>query len=134
MTIGEFIGWMMAFLLFFVIIAFVCLWVEYTGKKQKIKEQEEFIEELLGSTHSLEEDNKRLLREYEYSHHRYNNLLNDYWDSLDEIEELQNKTQENQNTQEIKEAVKYAMKSAHPDNGGDAKDFMKFRELYNKIK
>ena len=36
--------------------------------------------------------------------------------------------------EELKEAVKYAMKSAHPDNGGDAKDFMKFRELYNKIK
>lgn len=35
---------------------------------------------------------------------------------------------------EVKEAVKYAMKSAHPDNGGDAKDFMKFRGLYNKIK
>ena len=35
---------------------------------------------------------------------------------------------------EVKEAVKYAMKSAHPDNDGDAKDFMKFRELYNKIK
>ena len=35
---------------------------------------------------------------------------------------------------EVKEAVKYAMKSAHPDNGGDANDFMKFRELYNKIK
>lgn len=35
---------------------------------------------------------------------------------------------------EVKEAVKYAMKSAHPDNGGGAKDFMKFRELYNKIK
>lgn len=35
---------------------------------------------------------------------------------------------------EVKEAVKYAMKSAHPDNGGDAKDFMKFRKLYNKIK
>lgn len=35
---------------------------------------------------------------------------------------------------EVKEAVKYAMKSAHPDNGGDAKDFVKFRELYNKIK
>lgn len=35
---------------------------------------------------------------------------------------------------EVKEAVKYAMESAHPDNGGDAKDFMKFRELYNKIK
>ena len=35
---------------------------------------------------------------------------------------------------EVKEVVKYAMKSAHPDNGGDVKDFMKFRELYNKIK
>ena len=35
---------------------------------------------------------------------------------------------------EVKEAVKYAMKSAHPDNGGDAKDFMKFRESYNMIK
>lgn len=35
---------------------------------------------------------------------------------------------------EVKEAVKYAMKSAHPDNGGDSKNFMKFRELYNKIK
>lgn len=44
------------------------------------------------------------------------------------------KTSLSKESPEIKEAVKYAMKSAHPDNGGDAKDFMKFRELYNKIK
>lgn len=42
--------------------------------------------------------------------------------------------QQHKESPEIKEAVKYAMKSAHPDNGGDAQDFMKFRELYNKIK
>jgi predicted nuclease with TOPRIM domain len=42
--------------------------------------------------------------------------------------------QRHKGSPEVKEAVKYAMKSAHPDNGGDAKDFMKFRELYNKIK
>lgn len=34
----------------------------------------------------------------------------------------------------IKEAVKYAMKKAHPDNGGSSEEFYKFRELYNKIK
>ena len=44
------------------------------------------------------------------------------------------KWESKQMSPEVKEAVKYAMKSAHPDNGGDAKDFMKFRELYNKIK
>ena len=43
-------------------------------------------------------------------------------------------TQGHKESPEVKEAVKYAMKSAHPDNGGDAKDFVKFRELYNKIK
>lgn len=35
---------------------------------------------------------------------------------------------------DIKEAVKYAMKKSHPDNGGSSDDFNKFRELYNKIK
>ena len=43
-------------------------------------------------------------------------------------------TQGHKESPEVKEVVKYAMKSAHPDNGGDVKDFMKFRELYNKIK
>lgn len=38
------------------------------------------------------------------------------------------------NNQEIIEAVKYAMKKSHPDNGGNAEDFKKYRELYNKIK
>ena len=35
---------------------------------------------------------------------------------------------------DIKEAVKYAMKKSHPENGGSSDDFNKFRELYNKIK
>ena len=32
------------------------------------------------------------------------------------------------------EAVKYAMKKAHPDNGGKQEDFIKFNNLYNKIR
>lgn len=39
-----------------------------------------------------------------------------------------------QSNQEIIEAVKYAMKKSHPDNGGSAEDFKKYRELYNRIK
>lgn len=39
----------------------------------------------------------------------------------------------NSKDQEIIEAVKYAMKMSHPDNNGNAEDFMKFRKLYKKI-
>lgn len=35
--------------------------------------------------------------------------------------------------QEIVEAVKFAMKAAHPDNGGTATDFIRFRKLYNEM-
>lgn len=38
------------------------------------------------------------------------------------------------NNQQILDAVKYAMKKSHPDNGGNAEDFKKFRELYNSMK
>lgn len=34
---------------------------------------------------------------------------------------------------DVKDAVKYAMKKSHPDNGGSADDFRKFRELYEKM-
>ena len=32
------------------------------------------------------------------------------------------------------EAVKYAVKKAHPDSGGNEKDFIKFKECYNELK
>lgn len=31
-------------------------------------------------------------------------------------------------------AVKYAMTKAHPDNGGKQEDFIKFRQVYEKLK
>lgn len=34
---------------------------------------------------------------------------------------------------EIEEAVHYAMVKAHPDNGGNQEDFIKFRKLYERI-
>ena len=35
---------------------------------------------------------------------------------------------------EIQDAVKYAMVHSHPDNGGSAAEFDKYRKLYNRIK
>lgn len=35
---------------------------------------------------------------------------------------------------DIKEAVKFAMKKSHPDNGGSAEEFDKFRKLYERMK
>lgn len=53
------------------------------------------------------------------------------------MEQTKNKHQNNSQNiynSDIKEAVKYAMKKSHPDNGGSSDEFNKFRELYNKIK
>lgn len=36
-------------------------------------------------------------------------------------------------TPDIKEAVHYAMVKAHPDNGGKQEDFVKFRNLYERM-
>ena len=35
---------------------------------------------------------------------------------------------------DIQDAVKYAMKYAHPDNGGKNEDFQRFRKLYESMK
>lgn len=35
--------------------------------------------------------------------------------------------------EDVIEAVKYAMKKAHPDNGGTSEEFRKFRQLYTEL-
>ncbi|AXF52279.1 MAG: DnaJ domain-containing protein [Caudoviricetes sp.] len=37
-------------------------------------------------------------------------------------------------SEEIKEAVRYAMVKAHPDNGGKQEDFIRFQECYKRLK
>lgn len=57
-----------------------------------------------------------------YSANEINNFL---------IRELRDKKSEI--PKGIKEAVRYAMIKAHPDNGGSSDDFQKFRNLYEKL-
>lgn len=35
---------------------------------------------------------------------------------------------------EVLDAVKYAVKYSHPDNGGNQNDFIKFKRVYDKLK
>ena len=40
----------------------------------------------------------------------------------------------NNNNKDVLDAIKIAIKVSHPDNGGRSEDFIKYRNLYNKIK
>lgn len=51
------------------------------------------------------------------------------------IQELKYNERKYNYDKEILDAVKFAMKSAHPDNiGGSQEKFIKYRNLYNKLK
>lgn len=45
-----------------------------------------------------------------------------------------NKSKSTPMASEIQEAIHYAMLKAHPDNGGKQEDFIKFRNLYERVK
>lgn len=36
-------------------------------------------------------------------------------------------------SQDIVDAVRYAMKKSHPDNGGNAEDFVRFKKCYEEL-
>lgn len=59
-------------------------------------------------------------------------------DKMSFMADANNKEHDTYNKEEtrsdVKDAVKYAMKKSHPDNGGSADDFRKFRELYEEMK
>lgn len=62
------------------------------------------------------------------------NLILDKMELISNIGNTENNTYNKEETRsDIHEAIKYAMKKSHPDNGGNASDFRKFRELYKEI-
>lgn len=52
---------------------------------------------------------------------------------IDRYESIERFNAEIKIPQGTMEAVKYAMTRAHPDNGGKEEDFIKFREVYEKL-
>ena len=106
-------GTNMSLLLIIVVLAMAlfCMWELLIDKKNKIE--------------ALEVDISTL--EHRIDSYR---IANDF---LKNTVNIIDKYKVNNNHQ-ILEAVKYAMKKSHPDNGGNAEDFKKFRDLYNSMK
>lgn len=87
---------------------------------------------------------KNAEREAAYLRSAYNFYYDNYARLSKQLEQLKAQLNRQNNTynycnnqtnnQEIIEAVKYAMKKSHPDNGGNTEDFKKYRELYNRVK
>lgn len=62
------------------------------------------------------------------------NLILDKIAFMSNANAVENGTYNEEETRsDVKDAVKYAMKKSHPDNGGSADDFRKFRELYEEM-
>lgn len=62
------------------------------------------------------------------------NLILDKMSFMSDANDKENGTYNKEETRsDVKDAVKYAMKKSHPDNGGSADDFRKFRELYEEM-
>ena len=62
------------------------------------------------------------------------NLILDKMSFMADANNKENDTYNKEETRsDVKDAVKYAMKKSHPDNGGSADDFRKFRELYEEM-
>lgn len=62
------------------------------------------------------------------------NLILDKMLFMADANDKENTTYNKEETRsDIRDAVKYAMKKSHPDNGGSADDFRKFRELYEEM-
>ena len=117
------------------------MWMErFLLKKQgktyeKVKEANLELKDML---YSIEEnrDYYKLLSDNYYDQITRLKRLNYLLEEKVKILETQSHTTTqhiNPADQEIIEAVKYAMKMSHPDNNGNAEDFMKFRKLYKEI-
>lgn len=60
----------------------------------------------------------------------------DYWQLIKDVTKEMEKKKYNINTSvstDAIRAVKYAMKHAHPDNGGNAEDFIRFQKCYEEL-
>ncbi|ASM69707.1 hypothetical protein [Blautia hansenii] len=103
----------------------------------QIKKQERQKDDWQMLAEDAEREAARLRSGYNFYYDNYARLSK----QLEQLKEQMNRQNDTYNScnsqinnQEIIEAVKYAMKKSHPDNGGNAEDFKKYRELYNRIK
>lgn len=90
-----------------------------------ILKQRKQIKELKAEKETIEHSNERW-------ENFYKSRISSLQGQIDRLSKM--KTIQNPNLpKDAIQAVEYAMKHAHPDNGGSAEDFMKFQKCYEEL-
>lgn len=84
----------------------------------------------------LEGENSALFYKYNHYKDRYLETERANWQLKSALEFYQRPDIKGgiEINEDVKQAIKFAMIKSHPDKGGKTEDFIKFRELYNKLK
>lgn len=93
------------------LVIVLCLRIEEIQKDKK---------KILADKQGLEVELKAF--KYAYTNLKYKQNKNTYTSYIDGI------------SKDTLEAVKYAMNKAHPDNGGDAEKFMRYKKCYDELR
>lgn len=106
----------------------------FSKKKRRIQELEDKIRRLENDF----EISEKLRRELEQENERVRNeiwCVRDRNDQLNKAIEWYEKAKFSSTPipKGVIEAVKYAMKHAHPDNGGNPEDFIRFQKCYEEL-
>lgn len=102
------------------IVSFVIFQLVFLALRQRFKIKE------------LEQEKTRIEHSNIIFENMYRNQISLLQGQIDEL--LKMRIKENRNIPHgTIEAVKYAMKHAHPDNGGNAEDFIKFKKCYEEL-
>lgn len=80
----------------------------------------------------LEQEKERIERSNMIFESMYKNQINMLQLRIDELLKMKSRGNSNIPTETI-QVVKYAMKHAHPDNGGNAEDFIRFQKCYEEL-
>ena len=85
-------------------------------------------------TYQLNEASKTNTYESSYYRQKYEEAVSVILSLRSQLSAYRNSNSYNYNyDSDVKDAIKYAMKKSHPDNGGTKEDFIKFNALYEKI-
>ena len=82
---------------------------------------------LYGDRRDLKEENKELKKKF-LKIKEENNYL-----AIKINRFSKHREKNSMSTEDVKEVIKYAMKAAHPDNGGKTEDFVKFNKMYQNL-
>ena len=123
-------GWEMTAVLLIIGITLAFIFAVNNFWRKEIRKEIRFRKEWQKLAHDLERDCK-------YYKSLSDDLIKRHSHLMDENRELRYKINNHMTpmcNEDMLYAVKYAMKHAHPDHGGKQEDFIRFNEMYQRMK